>query len=60
MRHLYKNVLLTIAIFSVIVLSHSLRTGTLVLTETLALVLWFAIGLTVALLVGKAIPAHTR
>ena len=60
MRQFYKNVLLTIAIFSVVLLSHSLRSGGLFMTETLTLGFWFAIGLTGALLVGRWMPVHTR
>jgi hypothetical protein len=60
MRQIYKNALLAIAIFSVILLMQSIRNGGLFLTETLALVLWYAIGLTGALLVGKGMLASTR
>ncbi|GGG10213.1 hypothetical protein GCM10011323_13470 [Pontibacter amylolyticus] len=60
MREFYKNTLLAIAIFSVILLMQSLRNGGLFLTETLALGLWFAIGLTGALLVGKGMLAYIR
>ncbi|MDO6390713.1 hypothetical protein Q4E40_11295 [Pontibacter sp. BT731] len=60
MRQIYKNALLAIAIFSVILLMQSIRNGGLFLTETLALVLWYAIGLTGALLVGKGMLAYSR
>jgi uncharacterized membrane protein YiaA len=60
MREFYKNTLLAIAIFSVVLLMQSLRNGGLFLTETLVLGLWFAIGLTGTLLAGRVMLANTR
>lgn len=60
MRQFYKNTLLAIAIFSVVLLMQSLRNGGLFLTETLVLGLWYAIGLTGAVLVGRAMLVSTR
>ncbi|MCP2042952.1 hypothetical protein [Pontibacter sp. HSC-36F09] len=60
MRQIYKNALLAIAIFSVILLMQSLRNGGLFLTESLAIGLWFAIGVTGALLVSRGMLAYTR
>ncbi|PKV67197.1 hypothetical protein BD749_2338 [Pontibacter ramchanderi] len=60
MRQFCKNTLLAIAIFSVVFLMHSLRSGGLFLTEKLELSLWYGIGLTGAVLVGRAMLAYTR
>ena len=60
MRQFYKNTLLAIAIFSVVLLMQSLRNGGLFLTETLVLGVWYAIGLTGALLVGRVMLVYTR
>ncbi|PVY40505.1 hypothetical protein [Pontibacter virosus] len=60
MRQFYKNALLAIAIFSVVLLMQSLRNGGLFLSESFVLGLWYAIGLSGALLVGKVMVASTR
>ncbi|MBX0333719.1 hypothetical protein K3G39_10770 [Pontibacter sp. HSC-14F20] len=60
MRQIYKSALLAIAIFLIVLIMHSLRHGGLFLTDTLALGMWYGIGLTGALLVGRVMLAHSR
>ncbi|EJF09066.1 MULTISPECIES: hypothetical protein [Pontibacter] len=60
MRQIYKNTLLAIVIFLLILLMQSLRNSGLYLAETLPLGLWYAIGLTGALVTGRVMLAYTR
>ncbi len=60
MRLFYKNTLLTLAIFLLALLMQSLRNGGVYLSEALPLGFWYAIGLTVAVLVGKLVLAYSR
>jgi hypothetical protein len=60
MRQFYRNTILVIAIFLLAVLMQYLREGGLYLPEMLALSSWYAIGLTGAVLVGRAMVVSSR
>ena len=60
MRQFYKNLILVIAILLLAVLMQYLREGGLFLSEVLPLGFWYAIGLTGAVLMGRAMVVSSR